>query len=148
MEGEEALQKFCNAQRPDIIKADAAGLVKAISSILPDVDKKAILENDTMGQDQVDSMHEALRVSCDGWVDDDFAFMKPWGFELSEIKVPVLLYQGSVDLMVPYAHGLWLAKHLPQEHLKNHLIEGQGHISIFIGNEGKMIDELLAIAKP
>jgi pimeloyl-ACP methyl ester carboxylesterase len=61
------------------------------------------------------------------------AFISPWGFELSEIKVPVLLYQGSEDLMVPYSHGKWLAKHLPKKGLSVNLLEGEGHLSIFVG---------------
>jgi pimeloyl-ACP methyl ester carboxylesterase len=59
----------------------------------------------------------------------------------------VILYQGTKDKMVPYAHGEWLAKHLPQEKLRKHLIQGQGHVSIFLGREDSIIDELLAILK-
>ena len=117
-----------------------------MSTILPDVDK-ATLEDPRMGQSFAISMAEAVRISLDGWVDDDLEFIEPWGFELSEVKIPVLLYQGSEDKMVPYAHGQWLAEHLPQEKLRKHLQEGEGHISIFLHGVDSMIDELLAIAK-
>jgi len=147
-QGEPELQKFCQAQRAGLLGADAAGVVKEMSSILPEVDARALLDNEAMGADIAASFQEALKVSVDGWVDDDLEFIEPWGFELSDIKVPVLLYQGSEDKMVPFAHGQWFAKHLPQEKLRKYLIEGQGHISIFIGREDSMIDELLAIAKP
>jgi pimeloyl-ACP methyl ester carboxylesterase len=66
---------------------------------------------------------------------------------MSEIKVPVILYQGTEDKMVPYAHGEWLAKHMPQEKLKSHLLPGQGHISIFVGQCDSIIDEFLELAK-
>ena len=144
LEGEEASQKHCAAQREDMITADVAGLIEAMSTILPSVDKEALLQSTEMGQHIVESFREGLKIGVDGWVDDNLAFVNPWGFELREIKVPVLLYQGSEDKMVPYGHGKWLASHLPQDTLKTHLIDGQGHISIFIGQAESIIDQLLA----
>jgi pimeloyl-ACP methyl ester carboxylesterase len=126
-----------------MLQADVAGIIAALSSVLPPIDKKALVEDSGMGVWMVDSMHESLKINSDGWVDDDLAFIKPWGFELSEVKVPVLLYQGTEDKMVPYAHGEWLAKHLPQEKLRKHLLPGEGHISLLVGKSDDQIAELL-----
>jgi pimeloyl-ACP methyl ester carboxylesterase len=128
-----------------MINADIAGVIEAMSSILPAVDKEALLSSTEMGQYMTDSMNESLKTNCDGWVDDGIAFVTPWGFELSEIKVPVLLYQGDEDKMVPFGHGQWLAAHLPQEKLRKNLIQGQGHISIFVGQSESILDELIDI---
>jgi len=131
-----------------MLSTDAAGLVEAISTVLPEVDRKALLQNKGMGQYTLESIHEALRLNSDGWVDDDLAFVAPsWGFELSEVKVPVFLYHGSEDKMSPYAHGEWLAKHLPPDKVVKHLVQGEGHISIYLSFRDSMIDELLAIVK-
>ncbi|KAK4958146.1 hypothetical protein LTR10_004571 [Elasticomyces elasticus] len=148
MKGEEEIQKFCEAARPGLQQADAAGIVEEMSSILPEVDKRALTENKTMGDDIAASFREAFKVSADGWIDDDLEFVQPWGFDFSEIEVPVYLYQGSEDKMVPFAHGQWLASHLPRERLTEHLLDGEGHISIFIGREEAMVDELLGVARP
>jgi pimeloyl-ACP methyl ester carboxylesterase len=48
-----------------------------------------------------------------GWVDDDLAFLKPWGFEVSAVAVPVLIRYGLTDVLVPPAHGEWLAANVP-----------------------------------
>ena len=48
-----------------------------------------------------------------GWVDDDLAFVKPWGFDLSEIEVPVRVTYGQRDVLVPVAHGAWLGRNIP-----------------------------------
>lgn len=99
-----------------------------------------------MGEDIVKSFQEALKDSVDGWVDDDLAFVQPWGFEFSEIRVPVMLWQGDEDMMVPFAHGKWLAAHLPRDKLREHLVKGEGHVSIAHNHLDAMLDEVLAAA--
>jgi pimeloyl-ACP methyl ester carboxylesterase len=123
-------------------------LTEALSNDLPEADKRAMLKYGQVGQYMVDVFQESLRTNCDGWVDDNLESVQPWGFELSEVKVPVLLYQGSEDKSVPFAHGEWLAKHLPVEKLRKHLLEDQGHLSIVLEKKDAMIDELLAVTKP
>ena len=71
---------------------------------------------------------EAVRVSAEGWVEDDLAFGEPWGFNLGSITVPVAIWQGSEDLMVPFSHGKWLAAQVPGA--RPHLLEGVGHVSL------------------
>jgi pimeloyl-ACP methyl ester carboxylesterase len=54
--------------------------------------------------------------------------MKPWGFELSDVNVPVSLWQGRQDLMVPFSHGEYIATHLPN--VTAHLLEEEGHLTL------------------
>ena len=62
-----------------------------------------------------------------GWVDDDLAFTRPWGFDVSSIAVPVLILYGSADVLVPSAHGRWLGAHVPGCIVK---IEKSGHLGV------------------
>ena len=55
---------------------------------------------------------DGLAPGIDGWLDDDLAFVKAWGFDVASIDVPVSIWQGGDDLMVPGAHGRWLAEHV------------------------------------
>jgi len=48
-----------------------------------------------------------------GSVDDTLAFLKSWGFDLTSIRVPVLVTYGDDDTSLPVAHGRFLATAIP-----------------------------------
>ena len=60
-----------------------------------------------------ESIAEQALGGVGGWVDDDLAHVSPWGFELDRISVPVLVRYGNTDVLVPAAHGQWLAANVP-----------------------------------
>jgi pimeloyl-ACP methyl ester carboxylesterase len=137
--GEQALRPYLDAQRAALAEATPAAIVESLGTILPDVDRAAMDED--LGAELAASMAEGLRRGVDGWLDDDLAFLAPWGFALDEIGIPVTLWQGDLDLMVPFAHGRWLADRIPG--VDAHLLAGEGHLSIAIGAIEPMLDALL-----
>jgi pimeloyl-ACP methyl ester carboxylesterase len=124
-----------------VIKAD--DITSSMETLLPDVDK-AVLTGE-FAEDMAASFREAVRIGIAGWLDDDLAFTRPWGFGLDEISVPVAIWQGSADLMVPFAHGQWLAGQFPAASV--HLEAGEGHLSVGLGALDRMLDELMATAE-
>ncbi|HEV3169184.1 MAG TPA: alpha/beta fold hydrolase [Actinocrinis sp.] len=50
-----------------------------------------------------------------GWHDDLIALgdLHGWGFDVREIKIPVLLWHGAEDHFTPVSHSRWLAEHIP-----------------------------------
>jgi pimeloyl-ACP methyl ester carboxylesterase len=88
------------------------------------------------------SFRRALANGIWGWFDDDVVFTRPWGFELASINVPVVVWQGGQDRMVPFAHGQWLAAHLPSARAM--LLLAEGHLSIKVAKFGEIVGELLA----
>ena len=88
---------------------------------------------------------EGLRGGADGWIDDDLAFVQPWGFALTEITVPTVLRHGAEDLIAPIGHGRWPAERIPG--VTAHLEEGQGHLSLWIGAIDRMLQELPAASR-
>jgi pimeloyl-ACP methyl ester carboxylesterase len=61
-------------------------------------------------------------------IDDDLAYVSPWGFDPADVTAPVLLLHGGRDRVVPSSHGEWLARRLPSAELR--LSPDDGHISI------------------
>jgi pimeloyl-ACP methyl ester carboxylesterase len=139
--GEQPLRDYLEAQAADLRHADAEQLIAALDSLLPDVDR-AVLTGE-LGEDTLAGLQRGIVGGVDGWIDDDLAFTRPWGFELEAIEVPVSIWQGDADLMVPFAHGQWLAGRVPGA--RTHLEAGQGHLSITVGAVERMLDELAAL---
>jgi len=139
LQGEGALRAFLEPAREALKDVSVTGIIESLASLLPEVDRAALTNE--FGEDMAASFREGLRLGIDGWLDDDLAFTKPWGFGLDEIATPTLLWQGSADLMVPFAHGEWLASRLPGA--SSHLEQGEGHLSIGLGAIDRMLDELV-----
>lgn len=63
-----------------------------------------------------------------GLIDDDLAYVAPWGFDPARIPGPVLFLHGELDRMVPSSHSRWLAARCPSAQLR--LTPADGHISV------------------
>ena len=87
------------------------------STVLQDVDMsesdRAELARPEMAQIIRESTFEWAVNGVGGWVDDDLAVLQPWGYDLADISVPVLVRYGMTDVFVPPAHGEWLAANVP-----------------------------------
>jgi pimeloyl-ACP methyl ester carboxylesterase len=140
IEGEGPVREFLAPFVPALRVVTPAGIVEELASLLPEVDRAYC--TDEHGGELAEAFHEALVVSEDGWVDDDLAFVQPWGFDLASIRVPVHVWQGSADLMVPFAHGQWLASAVPGAAV--HLLEGEGHLSIGVGQADAIVEAMAA----
>lgn len=139
LQGEEAIRPSNEAEAVGLRNADAAGLIEEMATLLPDVDRAVLTAE--YSEDLAANFAEGLRTGVDGWVDDDLSFVAPWGFSLAEIAVPAFVWQGSEDLMVPFAHGQWLAAHVPGATAR--LQQAEGHLSIGVGALDRMFDDLL-----
>lgn len=124
LNGREALEAFLKPQ-VDSIRADPVGLVELLMTELPAVDA-AVLGRPDVAAMFAEASAESVGVSGDGWVDDDIAFTQPWGFDPAGITVPVLIWQGGLDVLVPATHGNWLADRLPDAVVTR--VPGAGHL--------------------
>ena len=71
-----------------------------------------------------------------GLIDDDLAYVAPWGFEPARVTAPTLFLHGGRDRVVPASHGEWLARRCPSAALR--LLPDDGHISVLGFGEAAM----------
>jgi pimeloyl-ACP methyl ester carboxylesterase len=114
-------------------------IVAEMRSIMSDVDAAQVTGE--FGENLAASFRSAFRHGPWGWYDDDLAFVRSWGFDVSDIRVPVSIWQGRQDLMVPITHGEWLAAHIPGARAR--LRPEHGHLSLGVGAIGEILDDLL-----
>lgn len=138
LQGEDALRPILDLAAADLRGAGASGLCEAPATLLPPVDR-GLLDGE-FAEDMAAGSVEGLRDRVDGRVDDDPAFVRPWGFSLDDIAGPAFVRQGSEDLMVPFSHGRWLADRVPGA--VAHLERGEGHLSIAVGAADRMLRQL------
>jgi len=77
----------------------------------------------------VRGFRDGLAPGGEGWWDDSVAQLRPWGFDVDSIDVPVQLWHGRQDRFVPFGHGEWLAKTI--RGVDAHLTDGDGHQTVF-----------------
>lgn len=138
-DGEAPLRRFLERFEEPFKHISADQIVESMRSILPAPDQAVI--TDEFGEDLAAQFNAALGTGVEGWLDDDLAFTRPWGFDVDEVRVATMIWQGEEDLMVPFAHGQWLGGHIEGVH--THLLPGEGHLTIAIGALDQMLDELV-----
>jgi pimeloyl-ACP methyl ester carboxylesterase len=136
--GEDALRAPLEAAAAEMVGASVEGIIDGMLTLLPPADVAAL--KGPAGAGLVAMMVAGL-ATADGWIDDDLAIVRRWGFTLSDLAVPVHVWQGSEDLMVPVAHGRALAQALPIA--AYHEVEGAGHISLVVDHIAEILDEVV-----
>ncbi len=148
--GGPALTRFLDAAAAGLRAVTGAEVARSLGGLVIAADQ-AVLTGEF-----ADYVAAALRAAIDagieGWRDDDLAFVNDWGFSLGwetasrapVAPAPVAIWQGDQDKMVPFAHGQWLATHIPGA--RAHLLPGEGHLSLTVSSLGRILDDLLDLA--
>ena len=122
----EQLWDVIEPQAPELANVTGPEVAEMLSGLTDEVDRAAL--SGEFAEAVAATFRRAVINGVGGWHDDDLAFAGPWGFDLAAINVPVSVWQGAHDLMVPFGHGEWLAAHIPTA--KAHLYPDEGHLSL------------------
>lgn len=123
---------FVGMADPSALQAAAAGLAARTAhpdvfepSSFVDADYDAL---DGLWHDLVTDTHAAHPYGQAGAIDDDMAFVQPWGFLLDDCAASVLVAHGARDRVVPMHHAHALTASLPAG---SAVIQPQdGHVSV------------------
>lgn len=122
---EAAARVKMDKDREEILATAPEDMAKAIESLLTPTDAAALRGD--LAAYLSSSGHDGLAPGSQGWWDDN-CIVRPWGFDLSGITVPVLLLHGRQDMFVPFSHGEWLAAHIPGVDAR--LLDDDGHLTL------------------
>jgi pimeloyl-ACP methyl ester carboxylesterase len=114
-------------ERNDLREISPEQLVEAWATLLGPADVEVL--DGRIAAFILESTHQGIDGSLDGWFDDDLAMTRPWGFELGSIEAPALYWHGEQDKFVPYSHGQWLSERIPGVDAR--LTPDDGHLTLF-----------------
>jgi pimeloyl-ACP methyl ester carboxylesterase len=139
--GFEPLDGYLRGLQGELGQVTGASISEGLAGLLSEVDRQALTGE--LADEMAAAMRRTMAAGIAGWRDDDLAFVKDWGFSLADIKVPVSVWQGEQDRMVPFAHARWLAGAVPGA--RPHLYPDEGHISL-VSKAGSVLADLLDLA--
>ena len=120
--------------REGVLATPVADLCKSLESLLTPTDAAALTGE--LAEYLSWSMKDGLAPGMEGWWEDSVAFCGPWGFDLAQISVPVLVVHGRQDMFVPFGHGEWLAAHVPGA--EPWLLDDDGHVTLMENRMGEV----------
>jgi pimeloyl-ACP methyl ester carboxylesterase len=126
MESREAVENLLSGY-VEQFRADPDAVIDELAAELP-VSDQAELRRPEYREVFKRSGIEAIRQGPLGWVDDDLAFVRSWGFALEDVRPKTKLWQGELDVLAPRAHGQHIAKKVPNAEFE--LLAGEGHMAI------------------
>nr|WP_246416107.1 alpha/beta fold hydrolase [Nocardioides luti] len=133
--GREALRPVVEEQAAEFGAVTGEQIVAAFGELVDEVDAAAL--TGAFADHLAADFRHAMAQGAVGLLEDNLQIMRPWGFDVAAITVPVAVWQGAHDKMVPFAHGQWLAARIPGARV--HLFDDEGHLSLI-----SRLDEMLA----
>jgi len=109
----------------ETLKTDPEAVFDELAAELPAPDQ-ATMAKPEVREMLLESWLEAIRQGAAGWIDDDLAFTRPWGFDLQDVQTEVRIWQGELDVLAPKAHGRYVADQVPTASYE--LVQGKGHM--------------------
>jgi pimeloyl-ACP methyl ester carboxylesterase len=139
--GEVTLTGFLETAADSLRTVQGPQLVAELGGLLSEPDRAVLTEE--FADYLAGTLSSACRHGIAGWRDDDLAFVADWGFPLEHVG-KAAVWQGSDDLMVPPAHGKWLAKNIPGARAR--MRRGEGHLTMVARGFGRVLDDLIELA--
>ena len=141
LEGREALRPIMEHEVAQMAEVTGEDVAAAFGQLLTDVDAAALTGEfaEFIAQD----FHRSVEQGVAGILEDTMMMTRPWGFDLASIEVPVAVWQGRHDAMVPFGHGQWLAEHVPGARAR--LFDDEGHLTL-VRQLDRILGELRELA--
>jgi pimeloyl-ACP methyl ester carboxylesterase len=115
--------------------------VNTVMKILPEADR-AVGRRPEIAAGFVRTVLESTRRGVAGATKDTELMVSPWGFDVSEVRKHVDLWQGEEDRNTSPAMGRYLAGRLPD--CSARFVPGEGHVSLFVNHIDEIVRQLIS----
>jgi pimeloyl-ACP methyl ester carboxylesterase len=122
------------------IKRDPDALLARSAEDLCDVDQNIIRDphfRDSLKAGMIDACHQGPG----GLSDDVLVIARPWGFELSQLRVPIHLWHGERDATIPVEAGRYFARVIKD--CQATFLPGGGHFS-YLTHWSEIVQKLVS----
>jgi pimeloyl-ACP methyl ester carboxylesterase len=114
-----------------------------MAASFPEPDR-SLLQSPEVRDGFIACFQEACRQGTQGAAWDMRLIARPWGFDLTQLGVPVLLWQGERDGNVPLAHGRYLASAIPN--CRATFYPEEAHLSVPLNHQREILSALAGMA--
>ncbi len=136
LSGRASLEQWMADEGAPMLTATAEQISAALGDLLDDTDRDVLAGGwaDRLAAE----FHRVAATGTAGWVDDDLAFTRPWGFEPEQVTVPVTVWHAGRDRMAPVGHSRALAAELPDA--TYHEVPELGHLALLRHRRTYIVD--------
>lgn len=114
--------------------------IKLLSGNCPRVDKD-MLARPEVGGTLIKAFRESVRQCPNGTLSDLILYASPWEFDISKINIPVHIWHGEADTVIPISFSKYLAKTIPNSTTR--FLPKEGHFSLAVGSAKEVLTELM-----
>jgi pimeloyl-ACP methyl ester carboxylesterase len=126
--GRARLEQWMREQGAPQLEATGDEIAGALGDLLDETDREVLAAGWAEGL--AAEFHRVREHGTAGWVDDDLAFVRDWGFDPAEMAVPVTLWHAGRDRMAPVEHSRRMAAALPE--VTYHEVPDLGHLALLV----------------
>lgn len=108
---------------------DDSEMLQLFGDAYSEPDRQMIL-NRKNGRLFIRDVQESFHQGIQAIAEETMLNYKPWGFALNQIKMPVHLFHGTEDNLVPFSFAEYKANQLPKAIFNP--LPGQGHLSLLL----------------
>jgi pimeloyl-ACP methyl ester carboxylesterase len=108
-----------------LIRPLAGPAIDAYAAVQPRGDKELLARPEFRAM-FLDDLLNGARFQVGAPLSDIILFTRPWGFEATDVRVPVRWWHGDADHIIPHAHGVHMVARLPDAEFAT--IHGESHL--------------------
>ena len=109
---------------------------------LPESDKD-VLDIPSIEDIWIESITEAFRFGTRGPVKDSVLLTQPWGINPEKISIPITIWHGQLDCIVPINAARYFADRIPN--CNAHFYPHEGHFSLWLNHMEEVLKTMISV---